>query len=222
VARLTGGEPPSPVENDEATIGDLKARIAETIETLGSAEAADFEGCEDRVCSVAIPGGGGVIAMNGFQYLRSWALPHFYFHVVTAYDILRHHGVELGKRDYMSHVGVFIRRGERADRASKGHRQPEAAIFSRAALARKPDRVKPVRRAAASIASSNPRSKEMFAFTGRPASITSGTDRKTAPSAIACSTAGSRRNAAIVRGGGAAPAMRASCIHSPNASTAFA
>jgi uncharacterized protein len=116
VARLTGEEPPlrapSRAENDEATIGDLKARIARTIETLGSVEAADFEGCEDRDCSVEIPGRGGVIVMNGLQYMRSWALPHFYFHVVTAYGILRHHGVDLGKRDYMSHVGAFVRAQE--------------------------------------------------------------------------------------------------------------
>jgi hypothetical protein len=116
VARLTGKEPPlqtpTPVERDEQTIGDLKARIAETIMTLASAETADFEGSEDRDCSIEIPNGGGVIVMNGLQYLRSWALPHFYFHVVTAYDILRHHGVELGKRDYMGHVGAFIRRSE--------------------------------------------------------------------------------------------------------------
>lgn len=72
----------------------------------------DFDGAEDRDCSVRIPDGGGVIAMNGLQYLRSWALPHFYFHVVTAYDILRHHGVELSKRDYMRHVGAFIRPSE--------------------------------------------------------------------------------------------------------------
>ena len=115
VARLTGKEPPrtpSPVEHDEQTIGDLKARIANTIIKLASAEAADFEGSEDRDCNIEIPNGGGVIVMNGLQYLRSWALPHFYFHVVTAYDILRHHGVELGKKDYMGHVGAFIRRSE--------------------------------------------------------------------------------------------------------------
>ena len=116
VARLTGRDlplrAPSPVENEEATIGDLKTRIADTITTLASAEAANFEGSEDRDCSIDIPNGGGVIVMNGLQYLRSWALPQFYFHVVTAYDILRHHGVELGKKDYMSHVGAFIRRSE--------------------------------------------------------------------------------------------------------------
>ena len=46
---------------------------------------------------------------NGLQFLRDWALGRFYFHVVTAYDILRYKGVELGKRDYISHVGPYIR-----------------------------------------------------------------------------------------------------------------
>ena len=49
-----------------------------------------------------------VFDSNGFEYLRDWALPHFYFHVVTAYDILRHNGVEIGKRDYLSHTGIHI------------------------------------------------------------------------------------------------------------------
>jgi uncharacterized protein len=47
--------------------------------------------------------------MKGLQLLRDWALPHFYFHVVTAYDILRHNGVDIGKLDYLSHVGSAIR-----------------------------------------------------------------------------------------------------------------
>ncbi len=47
--------------------------------------------------------------MKGLQFLRDWALPHFYFHVVTAYDILRHNGVYIGKRDYLSHVASAIR-----------------------------------------------------------------------------------------------------------------
>ena len=47
--------------------------------------------------------------MNGVQFLRAWSLPHFYFHVVPAYDILRHYGVEIGKMDYLSQVGGFIR-----------------------------------------------------------------------------------------------------------------
>jgi hypothetical protein len=47
--------------------------------------------------------------MTGLEFLRDWALPHFYFHVVTAYDILRANGAPLGKLDYLAHVGYAIR-----------------------------------------------------------------------------------------------------------------
>lgn len=49
-----------------------------------------------------------IISVNGLLFLRAWALPHFYFHLVTTYDILRHVGVAIGKRDYLSQVGGFI------------------------------------------------------------------------------------------------------------------
>jgi uncharacterized protein len=107
VSRLTGKEPPH-FENDEKTIDDLKTRIARTVDHVRSADAAAFVGAEDRDCSVPIPND-MVIAMNGLQFLRAWTLPHFYFHVVTAYDILRHHGVVIGKQDYLSQVGAFVR-----------------------------------------------------------------------------------------------------------------
>ena len=95
---------------DEKTIVDLKARIAKTVAYLRSLPAAAFEGAEDRDCTIPIPNDPKlVIAMNGLQFLRCWALPHFYFHVVTAYDILRHNGVVIGKQDYLSQVGAFVR-----------------------------------------------------------------------------------------------------------------
>lgn len=47
--------------------------------------------------------------MKGHQFLRDWTLPHFYFHVVTAYDVLRHNGIDIGKRDYVGNVGGYIR-----------------------------------------------------------------------------------------------------------------
>ena len=53
--------------------------------------------------------------MNGLDFLRAWALPHFYFHVVTAYDILRHNGVVIGKQDYMSDIGPMIRQRSGAE-----------------------------------------------------------------------------------------------------------
>jgi len=60
--------------------------------------------------------------MKGLQFLRDWALPHFYFHVVTAYDILRHNGVYIGKRDYLSHVASAIRQqGWEPPATGEGH-----------------------------------------------------------------------------------------------------
>jgi hypothetical protein len=107
VATLMGQEPPR-FEDTERTLEDLKVRIARTIAYLEAAPEAAFEGAEDRDVTVPLRDE-LVLEMKGARYLRDWALPHFYFHVVTAYDILRHNGVEIGKRDYLSHVGDAIR-----------------------------------------------------------------------------------------------------------------
>ncbi|MGO9451540.1 MAG: DUF1993 family protein [Candidatus Binataceae bacterium] len=106
-ARLIGQEPP-PFEDNEQTLDELKARIARTIGYLQSVPVAAFEGAEDRDIKLPLLNN-LVLEMKGFQFLRDWALPHFYFHIVTAYDILRHNGVDIGKRDYLSHVGSAIR-----------------------------------------------------------------------------------------------------------------
>ncbi len=108
-ARLVAQRLPA-FENDETTIADLKARIAKSIAYLRGLPAASFEGAEDRDCTFPIPFDPKLaIAINGLDFLRAWALPHFYFHVVTAYDILRHNGVAIGKQDYLSQVGAFVR-----------------------------------------------------------------------------------------------------------------
>ncbi|MGB8366069.1 MAG: DUF1993 family protein [Rhizomicrobium sp.] len=109
-ARLTGAEPPR-YENAEQTFDDLKARIEKTIGYVERARAAAFEGAEDRDVKIPVPGTTMAIEMNGLQFLRDYALPNFYFHVATAYDILRHNGVEIGKIDYLSHVGQYVRQG---------------------------------------------------------------------------------------------------------------
>jgi uncharacterized protein len=110
VSRLTGRNP-SPVENHERSLDDLRDRIGNAVRYLELSEEGAFDGAEDRDCSIPLRSN-RVIAMNGLQFLRAWALPHFYFHVVTAYDILRHHQVVIGKQDYLSQVGRFIRSGE--------------------------------------------------------------------------------------------------------------
>ena len=106
-ARLRGQEPPV-FPDDETTIDQLRARIERTLEYMATAKAAEFEGGEDR--DIVMPlRGDMVLEVKGLGFARDWTIPHFYFHVVTAYDILRHNGVELGKRDYLGHVASAIR-----------------------------------------------------------------------------------------------------------------
>jgi len=107
-ARLSGKDA-AQLENKEETLEGLKARIAKTIDYVNSVPASAFEAAEDREITIPIPENNIAFEMNGLQFLRDWALPHFYFHVVTAYGILRHNGVDIGKRDYLSHVAGYIR-----------------------------------------------------------------------------------------------------------------
>jgi len=107
MARLTGS-PPVEMAPAATTAAGLKTQIAGALDVVRSVPAGAFDGAEARDCSIEIPGN-KVIEMDGVRFLRSWALPHFYFHVVTAYDILRHCGVGIGKSDYLSQVGGFIR-----------------------------------------------------------------------------------------------------------------
>jgi hypothetical protein len=98
VARLAGAEIPK-YEDIEQTFAELKARIAKTIEFVRSFKPAQLDGSEDR--EIVLKLGGREVKFTGMQYLLGHASPNFYFHVVTAYDILRHSGVEVGKRDYI-------------------------------------------------------------------------------------------------------------------------
>ncbi len=94
---------------DDATIDEMQARIERTVEFLRSIPLAAFDGADDREVVIPLTGAEKDFHMTGFELLRDWALPHFYFHFVTAYDILRHNGVDIGKRDYMSGIGRYIR-----------------------------------------------------------------------------------------------------------------
>jgi hypothetical protein len=105
-ARLTG-QGRTAMEDAETSFAGLTAQIARTVDFVRRVDSAAFAGAEERDCSIEIPNK-LVIQMNGIQLLRAWSLPHFYFHVVTAYDILRHKGVQIGKQDYLSQVGSFI------------------------------------------------------------------------------------------------------------------
>jgi len=106
-ARLTGQEPPR-FEDNEQTLDELKTRIRRTLDYLGSVPSSAYQGAETRRVGFPLMEG-YELAMDGVQYLRDWALPNFYFHVVTAYDILRSQGVQIGKQDYLAHAGYAIR-----------------------------------------------------------------------------------------------------------------
>lgn len=107
MARLAGQEPPR-FADEERTIGDLKDRIARCLAFVETVPEAAFADAEDRRFVIPLFND-LVLDMKGGQLLRDWHLPHFYFHVVTAYDILRHSGVTLSKQDYMGHIGASIR-----------------------------------------------------------------------------------------------------------------
>jgi hypothetical protein len=98
VARLAGTEIPKH-EDTEQTFAELKARIAKTVAFVESLKPAQLDGSEDR--EVVLKLRGQDVKFSGLQYLLGFAYPNFYFHVTTAYNILRHNGVEIGKRDYI-------------------------------------------------------------------------------------------------------------------------
>ena len=98
VARLAGLEPPKH-EDSEQTFADLQTRIAKTLDFIAAVPADRIDGSEDREIQLKV--GPRELRFTGVEYLFGFALPNFHFHVVTAYDILRHNGIELGKRDYL-------------------------------------------------------------------------------------------------------------------------
>lgn len=98
VARLAGVELPK-FEDTEQSFEELQARLARTIAFVESISAAQIDGSEAK--EIALKVGGQELAFKGLPYLLGFALPNFYFHLVTAYNILRHNGVEIGKRDYL-------------------------------------------------------------------------------------------------------------------------
>jgi uncharacterized protein len=97
-ARLAGVEVPK-YPDDETTFADLRARIARTIDFVQGFEPGDIDGSEDR--DITLTAGTRELRFKGEQYLVSFALPNFYFHVTAAYAILRHCGLPIGKRDFL-------------------------------------------------------------------------------------------------------------------------
>ena len=98
MGRLTGEPPKFP--DEEKSFADLKARIATTVEYVKGFTPAQIDAAADK--DVTFPlGPQRTMTLKGADYLVGFALPNFYFHATTAYDILRHCGVELGKRDFL-------------------------------------------------------------------------------------------------------------------------
>ena len=98
VARLAGVEIPA-FADDEKTLADLKARVAKTVAFIQSITPAQIDGTEDK--AIVIKRGEKETHYKGMQFLMGHAIPNFYFHIATAYNILRHNGVEIGKRDFL-------------------------------------------------------------------------------------------------------------------------
>jgi uncharacterized protein len=98
-ARLAQADVPA-WEDNEATFEDLQSRIARTQAYINSLDAANFEGAESRDI-VLRPGTPKEKKLSGQAYLLNYGLPQFFFHVTTAYALLRHAGIEIGKRDFM-------------------------------------------------------------------------------------------------------------------------
>ncbi|MGV7211351.1 DUF1993 family protein [Oxalobacteraceae bacterium A2-2] len=97
-ARLGGQEVPA-YEDKEQSFEELKARIAKTLAYIDSVPQGAIEGSETR--AITTGSGDKTKHFTGQTYLFHYALPHFYFHATTAYDILRHNGLEIGKKDYI-------------------------------------------------------------------------------------------------------------------------
>ncbi len=100
-ARLAGLEPPK-YEDTETTFPELIARLDKTIEYLKSFKAGQIDGSEER--PIVLPTPRGPMNFTGQNFLLHFVLPNLYFHATTAYNILRHNGVELGKMDFLGSV----------------------------------------------------------------------------------------------------------------------
>ena len=98
VARLAGVDAPR-FEDTEASFGELRDRVRKTLDFVQSVPAAQVDGSDER--DVTVPRRDGPLTLKGEVYLKTFVLPNFFFHVTTAYALLRHNGVDVGKMDYL-------------------------------------------------------------------------------------------------------------------------
>jgi hypothetical protein len=101
VSRLAGLEPPK-YEDNEMTFPELLARLDKTIALLESFKPEQIDGSEDK--TIILPMHDRTVTFKGLPYLLDFVLPNVYFHVTTAYAILRHNGVEIGKKDFLGNI----------------------------------------------------------------------------------------------------------------------
>jgi hypothetical protein len=99
-ARLAGIELPK-YDDSETALPQLKARIGKALDFIATIDPAKMDGAEDRALTVMAAGRERIFD-TGYAYLFTHAMPNFFFHVTTAYDMLRHNGIELGKRDFLN------------------------------------------------------------------------------------------------------------------------
>jgi uncharacterized protein len=124
-ARLAGVDPPR-YEDNEKTMAELRTRIAKTVAFLKTLDTKRIDTAADREITFPLgPNNKG--QMKGIDYLNHFALPNFYFHLTTAYDILRHCGVEIGKLDFLGAIPMrttrdIVKNG--AARARPGGQRP--------------------------------------------------------------------------------------------------
>ncbi|MBX3605027.1 MAG: DUF1993 domain-containing protein [Piscinibacter sp.] len=98
VARLAGVDAPKN-EDNETSLAELRERVRKTLDFINSVPAGKLDGSDTR--DLVLPRRDGPVTLNGEFFLKHYALPNFFFHVTTAYALLRHNGVDLGKSDYL-------------------------------------------------------------------------------------------------------------------------
>ncbi|MEM6496161.1 MAG: DUF1993 domain-containing protein [Pseudomonadota bacterium] len=96
-------------ENEPGTIMDAQTRIREALEFLQCVQLDAVESRVEQPVTIELPMPLAFDLESGQQYARDWALPQFYFHIMAAYAILRHHGIDLGKADYVAHMFAYQR-----------------------------------------------------------------------------------------------------------------
>ncbi|MGC6371874.1 DUF1993 domain-containing protein [Pseudomonas sp. K2I15] len=106
IQRLT--HQPLPALSTPTTLDEARGLIEQTLQTLATADRTLIDASSGRPVAIELPDG-IIFDMTAHEYAVNWALPQFYFHLMTAYNILRHNGVPLGKADYVPHMFAFMR-----------------------------------------------------------------------------------------------------------------